>query len=44
MFNGASPRISAALAVVSEEATMWSMVGAKGLALLTGHVLEIKLD
>jgi hypothetical protein len=37
VFNGASPRLSAALAVVGEEAVMWSMAGDKELALLTGH-------
>jgi hypothetical protein len=37
VFNGASPRLSAALAVAGEEAIMWSMAGAKELALLTGH-------
>jgi hypothetical protein len=37
VFNKASPHISTALAVASEEATMWSMAGAKGLALLMGH-------
>jgi hypothetical protein len=37
LFNGASPCLSAALAVAGEEAIMWSMAGAKELALLTSH-------
>jgi hypothetical protein len=37
VFNGASLCLSTALVVVDKEATMWSMAGAKGLALLTGH-------
>jgi hypothetical protein len=42
VFNGVSPRISAALAMAREEAWAWCMTGAGGLSLLTASDLVVR--
>jgi nuclear pore complex protein Nup210 len=36
VFNGAGPDIARALIIAGEERNLWSVVGARGISLLTG--------
>jgi hypothetical protein len=41
VFDGASPTLQGILASVHEEAKLWGLAGAKGIALLTTRTLDV---
>ena len=41
VFDGASPTLQGILASIHEEAKLWGLAGAKGIALLTERILGV---